>query len=94
MTTLEPLGLSMGNVTITMATLPEVHASMSGAIDKIRDEDLKRMMSEHPDDKLLGSMLKALIAAKQVWEHFEPRFTRLTVNVSLGINPKVTVKCE
>jgi len=88
---LEPLGFTVGKFTIGMGVLPEVHTSISGSIDKISEDGLTKLMNEHQTDTLLVSLVKALIMTKRLWDHMELKLTSLTVNVTLGVPPKIAI---
>ena len=88
---LEPLGFKMGNFSVVMGVLPEVHTSISGSVLDIHEEALKSLMAEHQSETLLVTLLKTLILTKKLWEHMESKLTSATINLTLGVSPKVTV---
>ena len=88
---LEPLGFKMGKFTVVMSVLPEVHTSISGSVLDIREDGLKKLIDEHQSETLVVTLLKTLIVTKKIWEHMESKLTTATINVTLGVSPKVTV---
>jgi hypothetical protein len=90
--TLEAFGFTVGKFTIGMGILPEIHTSFSGSIENIREDDLKKMIQAKPEDKLLVSLLDALITARRLWEHMQLKLTSVTLNVTIGLPPKITVE--
>lgn len=88
---LETFGFTVGKFTVSMGLLPEIHTSISGSIQNIREESLKKMIEEHQAETLLVSLLNALIMARGFWEHAELKLTGVTLDVTLGVPPKVKV---
>jgi len=88
---LEPLGFRMGKFTVVMGVLPEVHTSISGSIKDITEDGLKKLMEEHQNETLLVSLLKTLILTRKLWERMESKLTGVTINLILGVSPKVSV---
>ena len=88
---LEPLGFKMGKFTVVMSVLPEVHTSISGSVLDIREDGLKKLIDEHQNETLLVTLLKTLILTKKIWEHMDSKLTTATINLTLGVSPKVTV---
>jgi len=91
-TLLETFGFSIGRFTVGMGILPEISTSITGSIENIQVEGLKKIIEDHQADKLLVSMLNALIMAKRLWEHVELKLTAATLNVTLGMPPKIAVE--
>jgi hypothetical protein len=89
---IEPLGFKVGKMTIGMGLLPEVHTSLVGEVDSVDIGRLTTMMEEKKDDKLLVSMLKALVIAKTVHSHVESKLTAVTLQISLSVPPSVMVE--
>ena len=92
MTILETFGFTVGRFTVAMGVVPEIHASISGSVANNREDGLKQIIAAHAGETLLVTMLEALIFAKHLWEHVELKLTSATLNVTLGLPPKVTVE--
>ncbi len=88
---LEKFGFTVGKFTVGMGILPEIHTSISGSIENIREDNLKKMIEEHRTETLLVSLLDALITAKRFWEHVELKLTSVTLDVTLGVPPCIKV---
>ena len=86
---LERFGFTVGKFTVGMGILPEIHTSISGSIENIREENLKKMISEHQTETLLVSLLNALIMARRFWERAELKLTGVTLDVTLGVPPNI-----
>ena len=86
---LEMLGFTVGKFTVGMGMLPEIHTSISGSIENIREESLKKIIEEHKEETLLVSLLNALIMARRFWERAELKLTGVTLDVTLGVPPHV-----
>ena len=91
---LETFGFTVGRFTVSMGILPEVHTSISGSIQNIHEEALRKVMEEHQADSLLVSTVKALIMLRHFWEHVELKLTSVTINVTLGVPPKIAVEAH
>ena len=89
---LETFGFSAGKFMVSMGIPPEIHTSIKGSVENIREDELNKLATEHKENKLLGSLINALMMTKRFWQHVESKLTGVTVNVTLGILPKVTVE--
>ena len=92
--TLETFGFTVGRFTVGMGLLPEIHTSISGSIENIHEESLRKVMEDHPAESLLVSMVKALIMLRHFLEHMELKLSNVTINVTLGVPPKITVEAH
>jgi len=90
--TLETLGFAVTKFTIGMGVLPEVHTSLSGKIASIQKDRVERLMQEHQDHPSTVTLLKALLLAKRVSDHVEGKLGGVTLNITLGIPPRVDVE--
>jgi len=93
-TLLETFGFTVGKFNVTMGLLPEIQTSISGLIENIRVNELKKMIEGHQGEALLVSLLKALIVTRQIWEHVELKLKGFTLNVTLGASPKINVELQ
>ena len=91
---LEDFGFTVGSFTVSMGILPEVHTSITGSIQNIHEEALRKVMEEHQAESLLVSMVKALILLRHFWEHVELKLNSVTINVTLGVPPKIAVEAH
>ena len=89
---LEAFGFTVGSFTVGMGILPEIRTSISGSIENIHEDELKKIIQAQPEEKLLVSLLDALVTAKRLWEHVQLKLTSVTLNVTLGLPPKVTAE--
>jgi hypothetical protein len=90
--TLDALGFQIGKFTIGMGLLPEVHTTLSGKIAGIEKDKVERLMQEHKDHSSTVTLLKGLLLAKQVSDHLEGKLESVTLHITLGIPPSVTVE--
>src|SRR6266568_2687428 len=58
---LETLGFTVGRFTVGMGAFPELHTSLVGSIEKIREDKLRTMIDEHKSEELFIALLKTLI---------------------------------
>lgn len=87
----EKFGFKVGKFKVGMGVLPEISTSLSGSLEKVQVENIKQLIEDHKDNKLLVSMLKALITAKEVRDRVElPYFTGAKLDIQLGIPPKIS----
>jgi len=89
---LDTFGFKVGKFTFGMGIIPEIHSSISGSVENIREDGIKKMIEEHQEEKLLASLLNALIIAKRVWEHVELQLTGVTLDIMLGAPPKIKIE--
>ena len=89
---LEMLGFKVGKMTVGMGALPEVHTSLIGEIDSVDPARIAALMDERKDDKLLITLLKALLLAKKVHGHVESKLKSVTLHATLGLPPSVSVE--
>ncbi len=90
--TLETIGFQVGNFTIGMGVLPEVHTTLSGKVSSIKKEEVEQLMQQHQDHSSTVTLLKGLLLAKQVSDHLEGRLDSVTLHIKLGIPPSVDVE--
>jgi hypothetical protein len=84
-------GFKVGKFKVGMGALPEVNTSVSGSLEKVQVENMRQLIEDHKDNKLLVSMLKALITAKEVRDRVElPYFTGAKLDIKLGVPPKIS----
>lgn len=88
---LETFGFTVGKFTVGMGILPEIHFTVLGSIENIREDSLKKIIEEHKAETLLVSLLNALIMARRFWEHMELKLTGVTLNITLGVPPTIKV---
>jgi hypothetical protein len=89
---LETFGFTVGKFNVSMGVPPEIQNTLTGSIDNIREDELRKKIAEHQGEALLVSILKALILTRQIWERLELKVTGVTLNVTLGISPKISVE--
>jgi hypothetical protein len=89
---LETLGFTVGRFTVGMGAFPELHTSLVGSIEKIREDKLRTMIDEHKTEELLVALLKTLIWARWGWEQMESKLSGVTLHVTLGVPPKVSAE--
>ncbi len=90
--TLETIGFQVGNFTIGMGVLPEVHTTLSGKVSSIKKDEVEQLMQQHQDHSSTVTLLKGLLLAKQVSDHLEGRLDSVTLHIKLGIPPSVDVE--
>ena len=84
-------GFKVGKFKVSMGPIPEVSTSFSGSLEKVQVENMKQLIEDHKDNKLLVSMLKALITAKEVRDRVDlPYFTGTKLDIKLGVPPKIS----
>jgi len=91
-TVLETFGFTVGGFTVGMGAFPEIHTSLVGSIEKIREDRLRSMIEEHKTEQLLVALLNTLIWARWGWEQMESKLTAVTLHVTLGVPPKVSAE--
>jgi hypothetical protein len=89
---LDTFGLKVGKFSVGVGALPEIHTSLVGSIENIREERLRAMIEEHKSEDLLVSLLRTLIWARWGWEQMELKLTGLTLHVTLGVPPKLSAE--
>jgi hypothetical protein len=89
---LEKFGFEVGKFTVGMGILPEIRTSISGSIENIQEDGLKEVIEQHKTETLLVSLLNALISTRRFWEHMELKLTRVAVDLTLGVPPRINVE--
>ena len=89
---LDTFGFKVGKFNFSMGVIPEINTTISGSIENIREDGLKKIIEEHQAEKLLVSLLNALIMAKRIQEHVELQLTEVTLDITLGAPPKITIQ--
>ena len=88
---LDTFGFKVSKFNFSMGLIPEINTSISCSIENLHEDGLKKMIEEHQAEKLLVSLLNALIMAKRMQEHIELPLTGVTLDVTLGAPPKITI---
>ena len=84
-------GFKVGKFKVGMGALPEITTSVSGSLEGVQVENIKQLIEAHKDNKLLASMLKALVTAKEIRDRVElPYFTGAKLDIKLGVPPKIS----
>jgi hypothetical protein len=84
-------GFKVGKFKVGMGALPEISTSVSGSLETVQVENIKQLIEDHKDNKLLVSMLKALVTAKEVRDRVElPYFAGAKLDIKLGVPPKIS----
>ena len=84
-------GFKVGKFKVGMGALPEITTSLSGSLEAVQVENVKKLIEDHQDNKLITTMLKALVTAKEVRDRVElPYFTGAKLDIKLGVPPKVS----
>ncbi len=91
---LETFGFTVGKFSVGMGIFPEIHTSISGSIENIREDGLKKMIEEHQAETLLVSLLNALVTARRFWERVELKLTSVTLDITLGVPPRISVEAH
>jgi hypothetical protein len=89
---LEGLGLSVTNVRLGMGLLPEVDATVSGSVEAIEPDKIKKLIEQHRDHTLLVTLLEALRTAGAFKERLSALALKgVVADVHVGLPPKVSV---
>jgi len=84
-------GFKVGKFKVGMGALPEITTSVAGSLEGVQVEKISKLIEEHKDNKLLTSMLKTLITAKEIRDRVElPYFTGAKLDIKLGVPPKIS----
>lgn len=89
---LETFGFTVGKFSVAMGALPEIHTSLVGSIENVREDRLRAMIDERQSEDLLVSLLRTLIWARWGWEQMESKLTAVTLHVTLGFPPKLSAE--
>ncbi len=89
---LKQLGIKVDNFQVTTGVgVPQITTSLSGSIGEIKADEIETMIESKSENKLLCLMLKPLLTVKGVQEKSLSELDDVTINVALGLPPKVTV---
>ncbi|HEY9848362.1 MAG TPA: hypothetical protein V6D28_02800 [Leptolyngbyaceae cyanobacterium] len=88
----ESLGLKIGSFNIDMGVLPEIKTSLIGSVDLIQKEAVKSMITTHQSNKILVTILNALLITKDLQEKWHiTNMKDIVVNIKLGVPPAISV---
>ena len=92
---LKVFGLTVGKIHVTAGLLPEISTTLKGSINDIDPEKLHEMLEEKKEEKLLASILSALLTLSKIREVVELNLLHeININVSIGINPRVSIDLQ
>jgi len=75
-----------------MGIIPEIGATLTGSVETLDAEKIKKLIEKHQDNKILISILEALRTASNFKELLgELPFKGVQVNVDLSLPPKIAV---
>ena len=89
---LEVFGLRVAKCRVTVGVLPEITTSIIGSVDYLEEQRITELLQANQDKKLLTAILSALLAAAKIRQVVDlSSLQEVTVNVTLGIPPKISV---
>jgi hypothetical protein len=93
---LEDLGLKVEGLSIEVGLLPKIQTSLVASLDVIEVEAVERVKTENKTNKLLVSILNAVLLAKKCNDRLDEAsislFKDIVVDIALGIPPGVSVR--
>ena len=88
----ESLGLSVDSFKLEMGLVPEIRTTLSGSVERINKEAVQKLIADHPNNKLLGTILNALLITKDLQQKLNLKALKgVAVDIKLGISPNVSV---
>lgn len=92
---LQVFGLTVGKIHVTAGLLPEISTTLKGSINDIDPAKLHEMLEERKEEKLLASILSALLTLSKIREFVELKLLHeVIINVSIGLNPRVSIDLQ
>ena len=89
---LEACGLRVAKCHVTVGVLPEITTSIIGSVDYLEEKRINELLQANQDKKLLTAVLSALLTVANIRQVVDlSSLQEVTVNVTLGIPPKITV---
>jgi predicted regulator of amino acid metabolism with ACT domain len=90
--TMKALGFSVEDLQVGMGLLPEVHAKLVAAADKVDVKAIDGMIEKKSEQKTLVAVLKALQTAYNVRDQLGDLGLKvIEIGLTLGIPPKVSI---
>lgn len=88
----ESLGLTIGSFKIDMGVLPEIKTSLVGSVDKIQKESVEKMIAANQSNKILVTILNALLITKDLQQKWHiSNMKGIVVDIKLGVPPAISV---
>lgn len=88
----ESLGLTIGSFKIDMGVLPEIKTSLVGSVDKIQKEAVESMIAANQSNKMLVTILNALLITKDLQQKWHiSNMKGIVVDIKLGVPPAISV---
>jgi hypothetical protein len=89
---LKQLGIKVDNFQITTGVgIPQITTRLSGSIGELKADEIEELIESKTENQLLALMLKPLLTVKEVQENNLSELDDVTINVALGLPPKVTI---
>lgn len=89
----ESLGLTVDSFDVEMGLIPEISTALVGSMERINKEAVQKMIAENQSNKLLVTMLNALLLSKDLQKRLNIKNLKgIRVDIKLGISPKVAVR--
>ncbi|MEA5468409.1 hypothetical protein [Spirulina sp. 06S082] len=94
----EELGLRVSSFHIEAGVLPQIQTSLVGSVDNLNNEAVEKIIAENESNKLLTTVLRAILMAKKCHERLEDAYISIlkdiAIDIQLGIPPKVSVRFQ
>lgn len=95
---LEELGLTVQGFSIEAGLLPQIKTSLRGSIDNIKPEAIERIKEENKTNKLLVTILDAILLAKKCHQKLESVYISILkdiiIDIKLGIPPSILIRFQ
>ncbi len=89
---LKQLGIKVDNFQVTTGVgVPQITTRLSGSIGTLKADEIQEMIESQASNQLLSLMLNPLLTVKEVQEKSLSELDDITINVALGLPPKVTI---
>lgn len=87
---LRKFGFEVGRFQVGMGILPEVQTSISGSIARVEEDEMRALAEQSADRRLLAGIARALVAAKEFRKRVDIEYDSVTVDVKLGLPPRIS----
>ena len=89
---MKALGFGVEDIQVGMGLLPEVHARLVAAADKVDVKAIDGIIEKKSEQKTLVAVLKALQTAYNVRDHLgDLGLKGVAIDLTLGLPPKVSI---
>ncbi len=91
---LATFGFIVDNLGLEVGLLPSIRTTITGSINAVREDGVRKMIADHADDSFLIKVLNTLLTVKRLAEQVRLNKNTVSIKLSLGVSPSMQFAIE